>query len=80
MAYACLRTAGKINRTNLFCLTRANGHNLPLHDDQLQWEFSIIILPSMPYVFVYEDVFVDVMGVLILSLHVLRYMIARKRD
>lgn len=70
----------KGRRTNLSSLPRANVHRLHVHDDQLQWELSIIILPLMPYVFVYEDWFVGAISVLILSLLVLRYLMARKRD
>jgi hypothetical protein len=49
-------------------------------DNRLQWESSIIILPAMPYVFLYEDIFVGVIGALIVSLFVLRYLLRRKRD
>jgi len=51
-----------------------------LLDDCLQWESSIIILTVMPYVFLHEDVFVGVIGVLILSLLVLRYVLRRRPD
>ena len=73
MACVCLRAVGKSDTSNQPCIKR-------LHEDQLQWEFSIIILPSMPYVFLYEDWFVGIIAVLILGLLILRYMIARKRD
>ncbi len=70
----------KGEQCKLVLSNEGNGTSPSIYTVRLQWEFSIIILPSMPYVFVYEDWFVGVMGVLILSLLVLRYMIARKRD
>lgn len=69
------------NRLYKFALSpKSADRTSTLLDNRLQWDSSIIILPAMPYVFSYEDIFVGVIGVLILSLLVLRYVLGRKRD
>jgi hypothetical protein len=70
----------RVNRPYKIFPVEVNLISPPPLDNRLQWESSIIILTAMPYVFLYEDIFVGVISALIVSLFVLRYLLRRKRD